>query len=144
MIDLGEHIWISYGTSIIRIDAESLSYHDTLSYNHNSNITDMCIVDNTYVWSCTSSGQINLFSCDGKFLKLIFLEPSISWQSLCLAGSQVWASGSTDTIYMFESSSQELKNKTKPKHSDDINSLVLVFNRIVWSGSSDKTICVWS
>jgi len=46
------------------------------------------------------------------------------------------------TVVLWDAASRT-QIKHVQTHSAEVNSLVLVFHRIVWSACSDKSICAW-
>eukprot|EP01098_Paradermamoeba_levis_P004985 TRINITY_DN2117_c0_g1_i6.p1 TRINITY_DN2117_c0_g1~~TRINITY_DN2117_c0_g1_i6.p1 ORF type:complete len:110 (+),score=29.10 TRINITY_DN2117_c0_g1_i6:108-437(+) len=62
--------------------------------------------------------------------------------SMVLFGFYVWTSGCDGKIKLWNSKNCECVMDAQNAHTDAVTSMAFVFNK-VWSGSVDKTICIW-
>ena len=63
--------------------------------------------------------------------------------SLLRVGNNVWA-GAEKNIVIWDTTRLETVKTLSNRHSDPITCLLIVWGRIIWSASMDKTICIWS
>ena len=63
--------------------------------------------------------------------------------SLLRVGPSVWCGAEKD-IVMWDIETFKQQRRLATRHTDPVTSLLIVWNRIVWSASLDQTICIWS
>ena len=134
-------------------------------YGHTNIINEICIIDNR-LWSCSSDESIRLWSTEVAFFCFLFFSINGSltivstMQSLqCLqvikreapvysitrVGPTIWCGeNQIISVWNLEGNKKQPLRVLKNIHTDKIVCLLVVWDRIVWSASSDQSICIWS
>ena len=72
----------------------------------------------------------------------ILATPSVGY-SLLPVGTSIWCGAEKDIIIWDGYKYVQLRRLSN-RQTDPVISLIIVWDRIIWSASLDKSICVWS
>ena len=108
---------------------------------HTSIVQKLAGIDDT-LWSCSNDCTLRVWDIKkGNCLKVLNCGDLPC--SIALVGNTIWC-GEREQISIWSTEEYIQTKVLKRRHTDKVVSLILVWDRVVWSGSVDKSICVWS
>lgn len=133
-------IWATAHHIILRLDSGTLRTKLKIT-GHKDRVTDLCGTGSV-LWSCSDDCTVR--SWDTKSgAPLRVLECGSICCSLCVVGPHLWCGG-REEVNIWSRESGELVKTLGKRHTDKVSAVILVWNRIVWTSSLDKSICIWS
>jgi len=147
IVSRGNYIYISAGNTVFRIDTNTFEQQaDFFLRGHTDVVTNMAVIFNE-IWTASADATIRSYNPDKReCTKVMKCDQSVN--ILLKVGWYVWAAGKSSNISIWNVKTGKLEKTTEAQpdilHENQITSLVLVWNRTVWSGSLDKSVSVWA
>jgi len=135
------------GILFFRIDTTSYEQQaDFFLKGHTEPINNMAVIFNE-IWTCSLDCTMRAYNPDKRECSKV-MKCDQSVYVLLKVGWYVWAAGKSSNIGIWNVKTGKLEKTTEAQrdilHENLITSLVLVWNRTVWSGSLDKSVSVWT
>eukprot|EP01113_Clastostelium_recurvatum_P022441 TRINITY_DN2678_c0_g1_i3.p1 TRINITY_DN2678_c0_g1~~TRINITY_DN2678_c0_g1_i3.p1 ORF type:complete len:2207 (+),score=796.21 TRINITY_DN2678_c0_g1_i3:224-6844(+) len=134
-------IWVAAGKKVVTINGRSMKVHAHLD-GHNSKIN--CIASiNDQIWSCGSDGSVIVWHAE---TQEVIDEVEYPHEILCLvpARNRCCIYAGTKTKLLSGWNTRTLKvTREQPRHDGPILALALGGPNQIWSGSEDRTACIW-
>jgi WD40 repeat protein len=135
-------VWLGTEGPIVLCRADNLELSRKL-IGHTSSVNAIQSVGPFSIWSCSSDKTVRAWNDLGECLQVLECDSKVF--SLIDLDSEklVWAGCWAQSLYVFNSETFELVQKVQSQHNDATAAFVVDKQRQVWSGSWDKTICIW-
>jgi len=149
ILDYEDKVWVGTESEIVRYNTTTKKKIDSLT-QHSKLVHHLIAVVNEQtntiqIWSCSSDNTICIWDLSGKLVSQINTDHKILQMVEC--GGDVWCCSWSRMILRISKKTLQITNQYPDAHNDAISSLTVVHdddgNSRVWSGSWDRTLCIW-